>query len=130
MVPRHAARREICVRFCVVGATAFRFPPEVTVLAVRRDLRFGLSNREKSCWPSAVSTSTTTGVSTRRMWSRPLGLSVPGGRPARAVIDAYASTRWDSAAARQFFQRARIGTGVLPSEVVTDRCASAGSCAG
>jgi len=37
------------------------------------------------------------------------------------VIDVYASIRRDSAAARAFFHRARTATGVVPSEVITDR---------
>jgi IS6 family transposase len=37
------------------------------------------------------------------------------------VIDVYASIRRDSEAARRFFQRARTATGVVPSEVITDR---------
>jgi transposase-like protein len=37
------------------------------------------------------------------------------------VIDVYASTRRDSAAARRFFQQARKATGVVPVEVSTDR---------
>jgi transposase-like protein len=37
------------------------------------------------------------------------------------VIDVYASARRDSEAARRFFQRARITTGVTPVEVITDR---------
>jgi transposase-like protein len=37
------------------------------------------------------------------------------------VIDVYASTRRDSEAARRFVHRARATTGVVPSEVITDR---------
>jgi transposase-like protein len=37
------------------------------------------------------------------------------------VIDVYASTRRDAGAARRFFHKARIATGVAPVEVVTDR---------
>ncbi len=37
------------------------------------------------------------------------------------VIDVYASARRDSDAARRFFQQARITTGVVPAEVITDR---------
>jgi transposase-like protein len=37
------------------------------------------------------------------------------------VIDVYASTRRDSAAARTFFHRARRTTGVTPAEVLTNR---------
>jgi transposase-like protein len=37
------------------------------------------------------------------------------------VIDVYASTRRESAAARTFFHRARRTTGVTPAEVLTDR---------
>jgi transposase-like protein len=37
------------------------------------------------------------------------------------VIDVYASTRRDSEAAQRFFQQARTSTGVVPSEVITDR---------
>jgi transposase, IS6 family len=37
------------------------------------------------------------------------------------VIDVYASKRRNTEAARRFFQRARTSTGVVPSEVVTDR---------
>jgi transposase-like protein len=37
------------------------------------------------------------------------------------VIDVYASARRDSEAARAFFQRAATTTGVVPSEVITDR---------
>jgi transposase-like protein len=37
------------------------------------------------------------------------------------VIDVYASSRRDSEAAGRFFERARTATGVVPSEVITDR---------
>jgi transposase-like protein len=37
------------------------------------------------------------------------------------VIDVYASTRRNAAAAHAFFHRASTTTGVLPSEVITDR---------
>jgi transposase-like protein len=37
------------------------------------------------------------------------------------VIDVYASTQRDSEAARRFFDRAKTTTGVVPSEVITDR---------
>jgi len=37
------------------------------------------------------------------------------------IIDVFASTRRDSAAARRFFQQASTSTGVVPSEVITDR---------
>jgi DDE domain len=37
------------------------------------------------------------------------------------VIDVYASARRDSEAARRFFQLAGTSTGVVPSEVITDR---------
>jgi IS1 family transposase len=37
------------------------------------------------------------------------------------IIDVYASTRRDTEAARRFFHKARIATGVAPVEVVTDR---------
>jgi transposase-like protein len=37
------------------------------------------------------------------------------------VIDVYASERRDLGAARRFFQRASTATGVVPSEVITDR---------
>ena len=37
------------------------------------------------------------------------------------VIDVYASTRRDSAAARQFLRQARTTTGVTPAEIITDR---------
>jgi transposase-like protein len=40
------------------------------------------------------------------------------------VIDVYASTRRDTEAAHRFFDRARTTTGVLPTEVVTDRAAT------
>jgi transposase-like protein len=37
------------------------------------------------------------------------------------VIDVYASTRRDTEAARRLVQRARNATGVMPTEVITDR---------
>jgi transposase-like protein len=40
------------------------------------------------------------------------------------VVDVYASARRDSEAARRFFRRASTTTGVVPSEVITDRAPS------
>jgi transposase-like protein len=40
------------------------------------------------------------------------------------VIDVYASSRRDTEAAHRFFQRARTSTGVMPTEVITDRAAT------
>jgi transposase-like protein len=37
------------------------------------------------------------------------------------VIDVYVSKRRDAEAARRFFQQAKTRTGVVPSEVITDR---------
>jgi transposase, IS6 family len=50
-----------------------------------------------------------------------VGLSVPAVDQFGQVVDVYASTRRDSAAAHRFFQQARTSTGVVPSEVTTDR---------
>jgi hypothetical protein len=52
---------------------------------------------------------------------RTLGLPLPCGRPVRAGLDVYVSKRRNSDAACRFFQRAGATTGVMPSEVITDR---------
>jgi transposase-like protein len=129
----------------------FRFPPEVIVLAVRWYLRFGLSYRDAEellaergievdhvtvhRWvrrfsPLLVDAARFGRHRVRDRWHvdetyvRVAGRSVYLYRALDQfgqVIDVYASSRRDTEAARQFFHRARITTGVTPVEVITDR---------
>jgi transposase-like protein len=129
----------------------FRFPPDVIVLAVRWYLRFGLSYRdvEELLAERGIEVDHVTIHRWVRRFSPLLVDAARFGRHRvgdrwyvdetyvkvagrwvylyRAVdqfgqvIDVYASTRWDSEAARRFFRHARTSTGVVPSEVITDR---------
>ena len=129
----------------------FRFPPEVIVLAVRWYLRFGLSYRDveellaergidvdhvtihrwvRRFTPLLVDTARfarhrvgdrwhvdETYVKVARRWVYLYRAVDQFGQ----VIDVYAARRRDSEAAARFFERARTATGVVPSEVITDR---------
>jgi transposase-like protein len=129
----------------------FRFPPEVVVLAVRWYLRFGLSYRDveellaergidvdhvtihrwvRRFSPLLVDAARFARHRVGDRWHVDETYVKVAGRWVylyRAVdqfgqvIDVFASTRRDSEAARQFFQRARTSTGMVPSEVITDR---------
>jgi transposase-like protein len=129
----------------------FRFPPEVIVLVVRWYLRFGLSYRdvEELLAERGIEVDHVTVHRWVRRFSPLLADAARFARHRvgdrwhvdetyvkvagrwvylyRAVdeygqvIDVYASTRRDSEAARRFFDRARISTGVTPVEVITDR---------
>jgi transposase-like protein len=131
--------------------TGFRFPPEVIVLAVRWYLRFGLSYRdvEELLAERGIDVDHVTVHRWVRRFAPLLADAARFGRHRvgdhwhvdetyvkvagrwaylyRAVdqfgqvIDVYASTRRDTAAARMFFECARTATGVTPVEVVTDR---------
>jgi transposase-like protein len=131
--------------------SGFRFPPEVIVLAVRWYLRFGLSYRDveellaergidvdhvtvhrwvKRFTPLLADAARFARHRVGDRWHVDETYVKLAGRWVylyRAVdqfgqvIDVYASTRRDTEAARRFFQRARISTGVAPVEVVTDR---------
>jgi transposase-like protein len=127
----------------------FRFPPEVIVLAVRRYLRFGLSYRDVEeaagrAWhrrrprhraPVGAALRAAL-VDAARFARHRVGdpwhvaetyVKVAGRSAYLSVdqygqlIDVYASTRRDGEAARRFFHRARISSGVEPTELVTDR---------
>ena len=52
-----------------------------------------------------------------------MGVSVPGHRPVRQLIDVLVSEKRDLAATRRFFTRA-LGHGPCPIEVTTDRAAA------
>ncbi len=128
----------------------FRFPPEVSVLAVRWYLRFGLSYRDVE--ELAECGIDVDHVTVHRWVQRFTPLLADAARfgrhrvgdrwfvdetyvkvagrwvyPYRAVdqfgqvIDVYASTRRETESAHRFFQRARSTTGVVPVEVITDR---------
>jgi transposase-like protein len=129
----------------------FRFPPDVIVLAVRWYLRFGLSYRDveellaergidvdhvtihrwvRRFGPLLVDAARFGRHRVGDRWQVDETYVKVAGRWVylyRAVdqfgqvIDVYASTRRDTAAARMFFERARTVTGVTPVEVVTDR---------
>jgi transposase-like protein len=129
----------------------FRFPPEVIVLAVRWCLRFGLSYRdvEELLAERGIDVDHVTVHRWVRRFSPLLADAARFGRHRvgdrwhvdetyvkvagrwvylyRAVdqfgqvIDVYASTQRDSAAARTFFHRAGSTTGGTPMEVITDR---------
>jgi transposase-like protein len=128
----------------------FRFPPEVIVLAVRWYLRFGLSYRDVEellaergidvdhvtvhRWVQRFAPLLADAARFARhragdRWHVDETYVKVAGRWVylyRAVdqfgqvIDAYASSRRDSEAARRFFQQARTTTGVTPAEVITD----------
>jgi transposase, IS6 family len=132
----------------------FRFPPEVIVLAVRWYLRFGMSYRDveellaergidvdhvtvhrwvRRFTPLLVDAARFAGHRVGDRWHVDETYVKVAGRWVylyRAVdqygqvIDVYASTRRDTEAAHRFFDRARTTTGVLPTEVVTDRAAT------
>jgi transposase-like protein len=136
---------------CGSAFAGFRFPPEVIVLAVRWYLRFGLSFRdvEELLAERGIEVDHVT-IHRRVRRFTPLLVDVArfarhrvgdrwhvdetyvkvAGRwiylyravdQFRQVIDVYASTRRNAEAARRFFHRARITSGVVPTEVVTDR---------
>jgi transposase-like protein len=129
----------------------FRFPPDVIVLAVRWYLRFGLSYRDVEellaergidvdhvtihRWVQRFTPLLADAARFARhrvgdRWHVDETYVKVAGRWVylyRAidqfgqVIDVYASLRRNGEAARRFFQRARISTGVTPVEVITDR---------
>jgi transposase-like protein len=129
----------------------FRFPPDVIVLAVRWYLRFGLSYRDveellaergidvdhvtvhrwvRRFTPLLADAARFARHRVGDRWHVDETYVKVAGRWVylyRAVdqfgqvIDVYASTRRDSEAARRFFDRAKTTTGVVPSEVITDR---------
>src|SRR5262245_52526024 len=129
----------------------FRFPSDVIVLAVRWYLRFGLSYRdvEELLAERGIEVDHVTIHRWVRRFSPLLVDAARFGRHRvgnrwhvdeiyvkvagrwvylyRAVdqfgqvIDVYASARRDSEAARRFFQRASTTSGVVPTEVITDR---------
>jgi transposase-like protein len=131
--------------------TGFRFPREVIVLSVRWYLRFGLSYRdvEELLAERGIDVDHVTVHRWVRRFAPLLANAARFGRHRvgdrwhvdetyvkvagrwvylyRAVdqfgqvIDVYASSRRDRAAARRFFQRAGKATGVVPVEVITDR---------
>jgi transposase-like protein len=132
----------------------FRFPPEVIVLAVRWYLRFGLSYRdvEEQLAERGIEVDHVSVHRWVRRFAPLLADAARFGRHRvgdrwhvdetyvkvagrwvylyRAVdqygqvIDVYASSRRDTEAAHRFFQRARTSTGVMPTEVITDRAAT------
>jgi transposase-like protein len=144
---RQADRQVLCDSAFV----GFRFPPEVIVLAVRRYLRFGLSYRDveellaergidvdhvtihrwvRRFTPLLVDTARSARHRVGDRWHVDETYVKVAGRWVdlyRAVdqfgqvIDVYAARRRDSEAAARFFERARTATGVVPSEVITDR---------
>jgi transposase-like protein len=129
----------------------FRFPPDVIVLAVRWYLRFGLSFRDveelladrgidvdhvtihrwvRRFSPLLVDAARFARHRVGDRWHVDETYVKVAGRWVylyRAVdqfgqvIDLYASTRRNAEAAHAFFHRARATTGVVPSEVITDR---------
>jgi transposase-like protein len=129
----------------------FRFPPEVIVLAVRWYLRFGLSLRDveellgergidvdhvtihrwvQRFTPLLADAARFSRHRVGDRWHVDETYVKVAGRWVylyRAVdqfgqvIDVYVSKRRNTEAACTFFQRARISTGVIPVEVITDR---------
>jgi IS6 family transposase len=129
----------------------YRFPPDVIVLALRWYLRFGLSYRdveellaERGIEVDHVTIHrwvrrfTPLLVDAARFGRRRVGdrwhvdetyVKVAGRwvylfravDQSGQVLDVYASSRRDSEAACRFFRHARTSTGVVPSEVITDR---------
>jgi transposase-like protein len=148
------ARRRVLVPSPPRSAfAAFRFPPDVIVLAVRWYLRYGLSHRdvEELLAERGVQVDH---VTIYRWVQRFAPLLAEAARPCRhavghrwqldetyvkvagqwryvyraidqlgQVIDVFVSPRRDAAAARRFFERAIGSTKVTPTEVITDKAA-------